>query len=66
MVLTIQGSTQVKVVRSLYTEVSNVPHVARGRVSMVFVLIARQGVALSRYSQLPTKTTNEPAAERLR
>ena len=42
MVLTIQGSTQVKVVRSLYTEVSNVPHVARGRVSRVYVLIDRE------------------------
>ena len=38
MVLTIQGSTQVKVVRRLYTEVSNVPHVARGRVSKEFLL----------------------------
>ena len=42
LVLTIQGSTQVKVVRSLYTEVSNVPHVARGRVSRVYVLIDRE------------------------
>ena len=41
MDLTIQATTQVKVMRSLYTEVSNVPHVAWGRVSKEFVLIAK-------------------------
>ena len=35
-------TTQVKVVKGLYTEVRNVPHVARGRVSRVFVLIDRE------------------------
>ena len=34
-------TTQVKNVRSLYTEVSNVPHVAWGRVSKEFVLEKR-------------------------
>ena len=35
-------TTQVKVVKGLYTEVRNVQHVARGRVSRVFVLIDRE------------------------
>ena len=35
-------TTQVKVVKGLYTEVRNVPHVARGRVSRVFALIDRE------------------------
>ena len=35
-------TTQVKVVKGLYTEVRNVPHVARGRVSRVFVFIDRE------------------------
>ena len=39
--LTFHDSTQDKNVRSLYTEVSNVPHVAWGRVSKEFVLEKR-------------------------
>ena len=35
-------TTQVKVVKGLYTEVRNVQHVARGRVSRVFALIDRE------------------------
>ena len=35
-------TTQVKVVKGLYTEVRNVQHVARGRVSTEFVLIDRE------------------------
>ena len=35
-------TTQVKVVKGLYTEVRNVQHVARGRVSRVFALINRK------------------------
>ena len=35
-------TTQVKVVKGLYTEVRNVQHVAQGRVSRVFVLIDRE------------------------
>ena len=35
-------TTQVKVVKGLYTEERNVQHVARGRVSRVFALIDRE------------------------
>ena len=35
-------TTQVKVVKGLYTEVRNVQHVARGRVSRVFVFNDRE------------------------
>ena len=35
-------TTQVKVVKGLYTEERNVPHVAWGRVSRVFALIDRE------------------------
>ena len=35
-------TTQVNVVKGLYTELRNVQHVARGRVSRVFVLIDRE------------------------
>ena len=35
-------TTQVKVVKGLYTEVRNVQHVARGRVRRVFALIDRE------------------------
>ena len=35
-------TTQVKVVKGLYTEVRNVQHVVRGRVSRVFALIDRE------------------------
>ena len=35
-------TTQGKVVKGLYTEVRNVPHVTQGRVSRVFVLIDRE------------------------
>ena len=42
MILTIQVTTQVKVEKGLYTEVRNVQHVARGRVSRVFALIDRE------------------------
>ena len=35
-------TTQVNVVKGLYTEVRNVQHVAQGRVSWVFVLIDRE------------------------
>ena len=40
--LTLRVTTQVKVVKGLYTEVRNVQHVAWGRVSRVFVLIDRE------------------------
>ena len=40
--LTFQVTNQVKVVKGLYTEVRNVQHIARGRVSRVFVLIDRE------------------------
>ena len=36
------GTTQVKVVKGLYTEVRNVQHVARGRVSRAFVFNDRE------------------------
>ena len=42
--VTLKLVTQVKVVKGLYTEVRNVPHVTQGRVSRVFVLIDRESL----------------------
>ena len=46
-------TTQVKVVKGLYTEVRNVPHVARGRVSRVFALIDRESFEYTKTRKTP-------------
>ena len=46
-------TTQVKVVKGLYTEVRNVQHVARGRVSRVFVLIDRESFEYTKTRKTP-------------
>ena len=46
-------TTQVKVVKGLYTEVRNVQHVARGRVSRVFALIDRESFEYTKTRKTP-------------
>ena len=46
-------TTQVKVVKGLYTEVRNVQHVARGRVSRVFALIDRESFEQTKTRKTP-------------
>ena len=46
-------TTQVKVVKGLYTEVRNVQHVARGRVSREFALIDRESFEYTKTRKTP-------------